>query len=316
MRPLRSLAIVAAVAALAGGAEATPARDAAAKPSLLVYASLTKEPLGSLGDLFVMRSDGKGSRPLRILNAPDTGDETSPAWSPDGRRIAFSAGLPLIHASAIQLSPYDAAIAVVDAAGGRARLLTGPAPGVPAPVIDDSPSWSPDGRSIAFVRTDEYGGLPGLGIYVMRADGKGLRQIVDRAGIRAVDWSPDGRSLAFVTWFRPTRVGTVDLGTGVVKEFRTPGPMDVSWSPDGRYLALASDGGVSVVTTTGKLVRRVFDRCCATHVSWSPDGQRIAFSAGFGKSYREAVYVVDADGSHLKRIAGGESSYAPDWRPE
>jgi Tol biopolymer transport system component len=318
------LPVVVALVALPGGAGAAHSgASQGASPrghlsapaaSHMAFAALAKEPLGYLGDLFVVRTDGRDLHPLRLVGARDFWDETSPAWSPDGRRIAFSLGEPLINASAIQFSPYSAELAIVDAAGGRVRVITTTEAGV----IDDSPSWSPDGRSLAFVRTAAGNGSwsPGLGVYVVATDGTHLRRVLERDGVSGVDWSPDGRSLAFVTAFLPGRVGILELSSGRVEESRSRRPTDVSWAPDGGRLALASDQGVSIVTPRGKVLRRIAGGCCATHVSWSPDGTRIAFSAGTQTApYRAAVYVVDADGRHVRRIAAGRSSYAPAWQP-
>ncbi len=65
---------------------------------------------------------------------------------------------------------------------------------------DDDPAWSPDGRMIAFVRADESGEGTGSFIYLMNADGTGVRRLPN-TGFNAANptWSPDGTRIAFAT---------------------------------------------------------------------------------------------------------------------
>ena len=170
---------------------------------------------GHLGrpDIFVMNTDGSGLR--NVTNTATTSFDTT--WSPDGRRIAYLEG-----------SPVGAPLYVVNADGTGKQRLTGPV------MVDlGSPSWSPDGRTLAFTGR-------GGDIYTVHADGTGLRKLTAGPGWD-VDhrWSPDGRRILFSS-SRDDRVHrTFDLfvmnadGSGQRNLTHTPGVSELaaSWAP-------------------------------------------------------------------------------------
>jgi Tol biopolymer transport system component len=130
------------------------------------------------GELFVMRPDGSGQRPVTNIEGE------YPAWSPDGRRIAFMSAQPNARGG----NPnYD--VFVVNRDGTGLRQVTN------WPGEDGWPAWSPDGKSIAFTTTRPVeSGEPS--IWVMRADGQAKRRVAPGS---FPAWSPDGRFLIFST---------------------------------------------------------------------------------------------------------------------
>jgi len=112
-----------------------------------------------------------------------------------------------------------------------------------------SPTWSPDGRQLAF--SGNVGGLTDL--YVVDRDGTGLQRLThDRYGDLQPTWSPDGRTIAFAsdrrTDFATLRVASwtialYSLASGQVRELPGQAGLNINpqWSPDGRALAYVSD---------------------------------------------------------------------------
>jgi len=201
-----------------------------------------------------------------------------PAWSPNGKRIAFSCQtLPS------PAGPGSGRLCVMNADGSHVRQL--PQPGVTG-AIDGGPQWSPDGRRIAFERI--------LGdndaVYVMKADGSGARRLTawPLRGFQP-DWSPDGRRLVFTS--------------------NRDGPPGVSANlytirPDGtglRRLTRAKGGSVQYLSAT-----------------WSPDGKWITFgrTPGVGPSGNADIYVMRADGTHVRDVTRSAIwDSGVDWGP-
>jgi TolB protein len=201
-----------------------------------------------------------------------------PVWSPDGKRIAFQCQ--------VQESPgvpgYSR-ICVMNADGSDVR----PLPQQPPTGLSDSaPSWSPDGKRIAFGR--------GVGdqeaVFVMDADGSDARQVTPW-GLRAgqPDWSPDGERLVFYSnWQGPTKVSanlyTIGAdGNGLVQ------------------LTHAHGGKVQHLST-----------------SFAPDGKWIAFSKtpGVGRAGNADVFVMRSDGTGLRDVTKSPIwDSGVDWGP-
>jgi Tol biopolymer transport system component len=103
--------------------------------------------------------------------------EEWPAWSPDGKRLAFTSQ---------RAGSSD--VWVVDLDGSHLRNLT------PHPALDDGTTWSPDGERIVFgsnrAAQSQYGG----DLYVMRADGTDVRPLTSGHKEYGPAWSPDGRA--------------------------------------------------------------------------------------------------------------------------
>ena len=150
-------------------------------------------------------------------------------------------------------------------------------------LIPDAPaSLMADGRLIAFERS--LGPHAPPSIYVMSADGSGLRKLA--AGC-CLEWSPDGTRIAF---FRPSgRLWVIDVDgsdPNQLTAIEAVGELDLTWSPDGKQIAFAgpytrlSDSAIYVVNSDGSgLARLTAPRrfLADTDPEWSPDGSQIAF---------------------------------------
>jgi Tol biopolymer transport system component len=126
-------------------------------------------------DVYVMNADGSGQR--NLTHTPE-GGEFDPAWSPDGRHIAFSR---------LAGPPGEVRIVVMNADGSAKHAVTPKLAHTGDGWIGVNAAWSPDGRRIAFDAHDV--------IYVVNADESGLRRLTQNATFES--WSPDGRTIAF-----------------------------------------------------------------------------------------------------------------------
>jgi TolB protein len=205
----------------------TPHFDATYSPDgkrLLLVADHFVGTQGNL-DIAALNADGTG---LKVVASEEGGrvvHQEWPAWSPDGKRFAFS-------------STHE----------GNQELYTASADGTDVvrltrhPGQDAHPCWSPDGKAIAFA-TDRWGG--GLELATVRPDGTGVARLTDSPGLDDYPaYSPDGARLAFVS----NRDGQHEVylsradGSRPVNLTAHPSRDTFpTWTPDGRGVTFVSD---------------------------------------------------------------------------
>jgi Tol biopolymer transport system component len=288
------LAATALLALVAGAANGGP------NPSSELVYTAARGDQGA--ELFAIGRDGvAGARRLtRTFDAED-----APSWSPRGDRIAYGRGVPTCHAGQCN-GLLEADIWLLNVGGTARRLTRGRA----ADLVDTSPSWSPDGRRIAFVRRACCDDSDADGVYVVGVDGTGLTRLTSERAV-AVAWGPSGTSLAIAREGAPPFVW--DAASGETRPLVTSGlPVsarvaDLAWSPDGGRVALATSGGLYVVYLRRAI--RVGPRRAITGVDWSRDGRELAFAAS-------DLFLMRPNGSRLRRLTRtGAHEAAVSWRP-
>jgi serine/threonine-protein kinase len=167
------------------------------------------------------------------------------------------------------------------------------------------PSFSPDGKQIAFYRLKE------TGIYVANTDGGGARRIVNAEACCA-QWSPDSKRLVY--FLGKLKVGgTIHIinadGTG---DSEIVAGFNPDWAPDGNRIAYA--GFLENTTQSGLFVydlrtkqKIMITRDSGEGPQWSPRGDRLVYQADDGNGHKN-VFVINADGTGRKQLTNGRSN--------
>jgi TolB protein len=226
-----------------------------------------------------------GGRLARAVHVYDYAG--SPAWSPDGKQIAFARN--------------GDGIWVVDADGTNPHMIA---------ARGNNPDWSPDGTRLVY----DVGGDK---VVVANADGTDP-QVVTSGDDPA--WSPDGLKLAVVRDYSIWIVTLNDRGDTLV----VPNGVEPDWSPDGRELVYAGGEGLNAVwlaNADGSKQHMLAPSGLATpHPAWSPDGAEIAWvSPDCGTSNDPGICEIHPDGTGEQTLPVGNvntfDKYDPAWGP-
>jgi Tol biopolymer transport system component len=264
-------------------------------------------------EIFVVKADGTGVRRLATKPTQD-GD---PAWSSDGKRLAFQAVSP--QSSNIDF-PSD--IYIMNADGSGIKRLT------KVPTEARTPSWSPDGTKLAYIQFKKKArlGTRTGDIYTIRADGTDPRQLTDEGVDQYPAFSPDGKTIAFDRLTKGSEAiytvnsdgNGLDKRTDPPKGFWDEGPC---WSPEGTKIAFTRWHGdrpeVFMMNADGTHVRKLTAKTEGAHSpAFSPDGKKVVFVGEEGAS--DKLYVMDEDGTNARRLTKTQADIyeeSPDWQP-
>ena len=254
-------------------------------------------------EIYVMDGDGRNQRRITVNSARDG----LPAWSPDGKKIAFGSNRNNVNKDHMQ-------IWVIDADGKNPIRLTDG-------LVDANPDWSPDGKTIAYDarrNQDDLNPSPRV-IYVMDADGNNNRQLVEEPGWSThPSWSPDGKRIAFVSdrHAQIDQIYVMDADgqnqrriTDDLENKRMP-----SWSNDGRHIAYVVNHRLYVVDSNGENQRKLTKIMGDDHPTWSPDSDTIAFQS-WGRDGDFGIYTIDVKSGAVNPFdqLQGQGGREPDW---
>jgi Tol biopolymer transport system component/DNA-binding winged helix-turn-helix (wHTH) protein len=254
------------------------------------------------------------------------GEQTQPAFSADGRRIAFvriaeDGGSRRIYLKQIGRESESELTPVTGTYSQPGNKLASE-----AGEQQFSPAWSPDSRQIAYLAESKSG----LGLYIAEpGSGRPARKVYTPQEPShweqgALSWSPDGRTLIF-----PDHVGSqpdscifaLDLGTGKARPISTPpagweGDLNPAYSPDGRRIAFtrASETAVRDIywmdAGGGPLHRLTHDRMDIDGLAWSTGSDAIVFSSNRGGKY--GLWTMALNASRPVRLpVGAEDAFQP-----
>lgn len=251
---------------------------------------------GSGADIFLVNTDGTS-----VVNLTDAaGDDTRPAWSPDGSRFAYTC-----------LRQPDGSI------GSPQRICVRNANGTGFAVLskgleeDFGPAWSRDGSRIAF----STGTGSDTMLSVMNSDGTSRFPLAIFQGAANPDWSPDGWTLVFE---HVNSIWTFNsLSRTGFRLTNLTGDSRPRYSPDGSKIVFQStrngQSEIYVMSVDGTAQTRLTNNPAAdTAPAWSPDGSKILFTSLRDGPMTPALYVMNADGSSQTRVTSGSDGV---WRP-
>lgn len=265
----------------------------------VVYATSCPAPPG---DIYSVSPDGTGLRRLTTLPF----DDTQPALSPDGKTIAY-----VEKDNAVKCGGCTETTWLMNADGSSPHALPNASVAADTP-YDDSPSFSPDGSQLLFVR----GGPSSTELFAAPVAGGSARDL-GVAAIRAV-WGP--QRIAYTAW--PGGEWTTAAADGSDRRaagFPADTTVALAWSPSGMLAGLEWRASKLSVVLGGKgspipLPGLAPDTTRGAGLAWSPDGSTLAFTA-MARDGVGDLYTVRADGSQLMRVThdlGALSSVS--WR--
>lgn len=244
----------------------------------------------------------ESSAPMQIVTLTSApGREFQPSFSPDGKRVVYSASGETGENTDIYVQAIGAPQPF--------RLTTDRAD-------DLSPVWSPDGSRIAWLRT----GPKETAIFVSPAGGGVHGKVADvfptrvESVGRQLDWAPDGKLLAASDKEAPGlpfRIVLIDVATGRKRQATMPpeniiGDMAPCFSPDGKWLAFiravsSGIGDVWIAPVAGGEPRRVtVDNRSILAITWGPEGRSIVFSSNRKRNH--ALWRIPVSGGAPSRV--------------
>ncbi len=212
------------------------------------------------------------------------------SWSPQDNLFVYSS-------PDFNQVPYRTSLKISSPAGGEPFALTS------GEHLDSRPSWSPSGEWVAFLRAPSpppdqpecetgslfYNTCTDPDLYIIRADGSGLKQLVTHVRVlnspySAPAWSPDGKTLAVISGTDADKITLVEPDSGNITILQAPAPLtsQPAWSPDGQamlFFVLDGDENHVYVLEIGSNNLIIVSRNNSNDLypAWSPDGSTVLY---------------------------------------
>ena len=257
-------------------------------------------------DKHVWSVDQDGAN-LHLMSSA-TQEALSPAWSPDGRKVAY-----------MEFNQGHGQIYLLDLASGKRSVVYGST----GRASDFTPAFSPDGKTIAFSRATEEG--TDLWTVDYRDACCLQRLTVGKFSDNlSPTYSPDGRRLAFVS----TRPGLPQIyvmgADGTDQQLFAPFDYGVSgssnapdWSPDGLSVAFHRDVGgtlqVFVLDVRKGTVKQLTSLGRNEDPSWAPDSRHLVFVSDRA-GYRQ-LWIIDLETGRIRPLLQQSGERLPAWSP-
>jgi Tol biopolymer transport system component len=269
--------------------------------TMLLFAAAPRENISDKGYLYsisLLRADG-----IEVIIDSEESSNTCGDISPDGERIVFDSTRDLNGESG---GLFHSEIYVANIDGSGERRLTFNAE------HEIEPRWSPDGKRIVFMGSNNEDELSQYEIYLMDADGDNFQQLTDNdSADRFPSWSPDGERILF----HSDRDGDYELYTMTldgenVEQFTDNGWEDARamFSPDGTVIVFNSnrydlESLFRMRADGNKIERLPTGEGLAFGGVWSPDGTMIAFMhTREDEDAMTEIWVMNADGSDARPV--------------
>ena len=279
-----------------------------ARRLVLLAAALTIIIGGPLWFYTSRHSAKSASAAMRIVQFTSfEGEENMPSFSPDGNQIAFSGTGENYGPSSIYVKQIGS--------DSTLRLTSD------SSYVDIAPVWSPDGQTIAFIRSNQSE----VNIFEVAALGGAARELVTLGPhpgwtmSPTLAWSPDGKFIAvpYTEPGGPHRIFLVSTDNFEKRALTTPtgGMCDYNpvFSPDGQSVAFLRNGSnwsesdIYIVPISGGEPRRLtYDNAYTTGLDWTADGREIVFASNrgltFSKVATNALWRIPVAGGTPERI--------------